>query len=128
MEVVLVRQSNPDYQSRFTDWLTKEAVQHSTIPYLLDAFCCFLNSEGFEIFRCNLATDTIHPQMTGARHVWYDTVTDPGPINPAVVVDRRQYQLNGAMIDEVFFNSGSQENPQYTASPFYHVDLLGELY
>ena len=128
MEVVLVRQSNPDYQSRFTDWLTKEAVQHSTIPYLLDAFCCFLNSEGFEIFRCNLATDTIHPQMTGARHVWYDTVTDPGPINPAVVVDRRQYQLNGAMIDEVFFNSGSQENPQYKASPFYQVELLGELY
>jgi hypothetical protein len=31
--------------------------------------------------------------MTGMRHVWFSEAIDPGPINPAVVVERRQYRL-----------------------------------
>ena len=124
----MARISQPEYQDRFVDWLTSEAVRHSTIPYLMDAFCRFLNSEGFKVYRCNLAADTVHPQMAGTRHVWFNKTAEPGPINPAVVVERRQYHIDDAMIDEVFFKAGSTKNPQYKASPFYQVELLGELY
>jgi adenylate cyclase len=32
------------------------------------------------------------------------------------------------LIDEVFFNAGSQQSPQYLSSPFHAVEQLGELY
>jgi adenylate cyclase len=95
---------------------------------LLDAFCKFLNAEGFAVRRCNLATETIHPLMTGSRYVWYDEAIEPGPLNPSVIVARRQYRVGAALIDEVFFNSGSQHTAQYLASPFYQVELHGELF
>lgn len=119
---------NPPYRELFVSWLTAHGAGQESIPVLLDAVCRFLTSQGFAIYRCNLATDTIHPQMTGMRHVWFSDETDPGPINPAVLVDRRQYRIGDALIDEVFFNADSEENPQYKASPFYKVKLLGELY
>ena len=116
------------YRDAFADWLTQVGAKATSLPELIDGFCRFLNAHGYRIRRCNLATDTVHPQMTGMRHVWFDRAADPGPINPAVVVARRQYNLGPALIDEVFFNAGSQQNPQYLASPFYKVEQQGELY
>lgn len=98
-----------------------------SLPLLLNGYCQFLNTEGFAVRRCNLATETIHPLMTGTRYVWYDEAIDPGPLNPAVIVARRQYRVGSALIDEVFFNSGSQHSAQFIASPFYQVELHGEL-
>jgi adenylate cyclase len=66
--------------------------------------------------------------MHNTRHVWFDRVTDPGPINPDVVVARTQYQFGDSLIDEVYFNSGSQQNPQFLASPFYVIEQQGELH
>ena len=119
---------NGTFRDRFAAWLVESGAKITTIPVLIDAYCGFLNSEGYSIHRCNLATDTIHPQMTGMRHVWFAEAVDPGPINPSVLVARRQYRMGEALIDEVFFNAGSQQNPQYKASPFYQVEQLGELY
>ena len=119
---------NTSFRDSFTAWLTSRGVAHRSLPDLLDGFCRFLNANGFQIMRCNLATETVHPLMTSTRHVWFATMTDPGEINPAVVVDRRQYQIGEALIDEVFFNAGSEESPQYVASPFYQVAKHGELY
>lgn len=117
-----------NFRQSFSNWLTTEGSDTSSIPLLIDSFCRFLTANGYAVHRCNLATDTIHPQMTGMRHVWYSEKTDPGSINPAVLVDRQQYQIGKAFIDEVFFNAGSQENPQYKASPFFVVEQKGELY
>lgn len=121
-------ESTPHYRELFVSWLTDHGAGQESIPHLLDAFCRFLISQGFAIYRCNLATDTIHPQMTALRHVWFSEETDPGPINPAVLVDRRQYRIGDALIDEVFFNSGSRDSPQYKVSPFFKIKQLGELY
>ena len=115
------------YRERYVEWLTLDGVGCATLPLLLDGFCQFLNGEGFAVRRCNLATETIHPLMTGTRYVWYDEAIEPGPLNPAVVVARRQYRIGSALIDEVFFNSGSQHSAQYLASPFHQVELHGEL-
>jgi adenylate cyclase len=116
------------FSQRYSDWLTGKAAETTSIPHLIDSYCRLMIEEGFDIFRCNLATDTIHPQMTGIRHVWYREAADIGDINPKVLVDRRQYRIGDAMIDEVFFNSVSHQNPQYKASPFYVVENKGELY
>jgi len=116
------------YREHYSAWLVEHGAAARTLPELLDGFCRFLTAEGFAIHRCNLATDTIHPQMTGLRHVWFAEAIDPGAINPAVLVARRQYRIGEALIDEIFFNAGSQENPQYKASPFYQIEQLGELY
>lgn len=110
------------------DWIASDGAASESIPLLIDSYCRFLNRQGFAIRRCNLATETVHPLMANTRHVWFDRATDPGPINPAVVVERRQYHLGGSMIDEVYFNAGSQKNPQYLASPFHKVEQVGELY
>lgn len=99
----------------------------TTLPLLLDGFCKFLNAQGFAVRRCNLATETLHPLMTGTRYVWYDEAVEPGPLNPAVIVARQQYRIGAALIDEVFFNSGSQHSAQYLVSPFHQVEILGEL-
>lgn len=116
------------FRDRFSGWLTSEAADATSIPHLLDSFCRFMTEEGFGIYRCNLATDTIHPQMTGMRHVWFREAADAGTINSDVLVNRRQYRIGNAMIDEIFFNAGSQDNPQYKVSPFYVVEQQGELY
>lgn len=116
------------FREQFIRWLTGHGAGLDSIPHLLDAFCRFLIAQGYAIYRCNLATDTVHPQMTGMRHVWFGEETDPGRINPAVLVDRRQYRIHDALIDEAFFNATSEDNPQYKASPFYQVKLHGELY
>ena len=116
------------YRESFTDWLVTDGSGQPSLPTLVDSFCRFLNAHGFAIKRCNLASETVHPLMTSTRHVWFDQATDAGAINPAVIVHRRQYAIGDALIDEVFFNAGSEESPQYVASPFYQVARRGELY
>lgn len=116
------------FDRRLLDWISNEGAASTSIPLLIDSYCRFLNGEGFAIRRCNLATETVHPLMSNARHVWYDCAAEPVPINPAVIVQRRQYHLGDSMIDEVYFNDGSQKNPQYLVSPFYRVEQIGELY
>ena len=101
------------FRDDLLDWATEEGAVSKSIPALLDGYCRFLCRQGFAIRRCNLATETIHPLMHNTRHVWFDRVTDPGPLNPDVVVARRQYDFAGSMIDEVYFNSGSQKIPNF---------------
>ena len=116
------------FRDDLLDWASGEGTGCKSVPLLLDSFCRFLNGQHFRIRRCNLATETVHPLMHNTRHVWFDRATDPGPINPAVVVERRQYDLGSSMIDEVYFNSGSQKNPQFLASPFFVIEEKGELH
>jgi adenylate cyclase len=116
------------FRDDLLDWATDEGAASKSVPALLDGYCRFLCRQGFAIRRCNLATETVHPLMHNTRHVWFDRVTDPGPINPAVVVARRQYPFGDSMIDEVYFNSGSQKNPQFLASPFFVIEEQGELH
>jgi adenylate cyclase len=116
------------FRHHFSGWLTSVGAGTTSIPHLVDTYCRFMTKEGFGIYRCNLATDTIHPQMTGMRHVWFSEAADAMNINSDVLVDRRQYRIGDAMIDEVFFNAVGHVSPQYKASPFYIVEQKGELY
>lgn len=116
-----------DRRERFDDWLIGEGARIDSLSLLVDSFCRFLNREGFQIRRCNLASETVHPLMKNTRHVWFDKAEELTPINPAVVVARRQYAIGDALIDEVHLNAASQHNPQYLASPFYQIELHGEL-
>lgn len=116
------------FRDDLLDWATDDGAACKSIPLLVDSYCRFLCQQGFAIRRCNLATETVHPLMHNTRHVWFDRATDPGPINPAVVVARRQYAFGESLIDEVYFNSGSQRNPQFLASPFFVIEEEGELH
>ena len=126
--IVDTSQALSGFRERFLDWLVQKGARAQSLPHLLDSWCRLMNGEGFHIYRCNLATEAVHPLISNTRHVWFPVVTDPGPINPAVVIERRQFEIDGAMVDEVLFNTGSQKNPQYLASPFAKVEVLGELY
>ena len=75
-----------------------------------------------------MTTATIHPLMHNTRHVWFDRAVDPGPINPAVLVARREYAFGDSLIDEVFFNADAGRNPQFVASPFFVIEQEGELH
>jgi hypothetical protein len=97
-----------DFRDRFAGWLTGQGAEADSIAPLIHAFCTFLNDANFAIHRCSLATETVHPQMTGMRHVWYRQAVEIAPVNAAVLVDRRQYRVGDALIDEIFFNSQSQ--------------------
>jgi adenylate cyclase len=116
------------FRDDLLDWATDEATACKSIPVLLDSYCRFLCHHEFAIRRCNMTTATIHPLMHNTRHVWFDRATDPGPINPDVVVARRQYAFGNSSIDEVFFNAGAPRNPQFVASPFYVIEQDGELH
>jgi adenylate cyclase len=116
------------FRDDLLDWAADEGAASKSVPSLLDGYCRFLCRQGFSIRRCNLATETVHPLMHNTRHVWFDRVTDPGSINPAVVVARRQHAFGESLIDEVYFNSGSQRNPQFLASPFFVIEESGELH
>lgn len=122
-----MRQS-PGFRLDLVSWLTEQGSAHVSIPDYIDAFCRFLNAQGFGIRRCNLATQTVHPQMTAIRHVWSARAMEPVPIPPLVILSRRQYPMGAAMIDEVFFSRSSTDTPQYRASPFYVLDTANELY
>lgn len=116
------------FRERYSAWLAGPCIDIDSLPALIDAFCQFLNREDYAIHRCSLPTETVHPQMTGMRHVWYREAVEITPVNPAVLVERRQYRIGEALIDEIFFNSFSQQSPQYKASPFYRIEQEGELY
>ena len=116
------------FRDAFADWLVETGAKVTTIPYLIDAYCRFLIADGYAIHRCNLATDTIHPQMTGFRHVWFAEAIDAGPVTASVTFQRRKFHIGDAVIDEIFFREGSRDTPQYRASPFYHITRHGELY
>lgn len=120
--------NNRDFRAAFIAWLVSHGTKTNAIPDFLDGFCRFLNDFGYGIRRCNLATRTVHPQMVAIRHVWSDRPLSLVPINPAVVVSRRQYRIGEAMIDVVFFNAMNEKNPQYLASPFYRIESCKELY
>lgn len=120
--------SDDDFRAAFTAWLVSHGTKVNSIPDFLDGFCRCLNGFGYGIRRCNLATRTVHPQMVAIRHVWSDGPLPIVPINPAVVVSRRQYRIDEAMIDVVFFNAMNEKNPQYLASPFHRIESCKELY
>lgn len=115
------------FSERLLEWIAAEGATAPSIPLLIDSYCRFLNREGFAIRRCNLATETVHPLMANTRHVWFDRATEAGLVNPDVIVERRQYQLGEAMIDEIHFNKLSDRNPQYVASPFFQVETCWEV-
>ena len=117
-----------DYRDAFAAWLVNDGAPTHSIPDFLDAFCRFLNRQDYAIRRCNLATRTVHPQMVAIRHVWSDRALPIVPINPAVVVSRRQFRMGEAMIDVVFFNAMNETNPQYRVSPFFRIESCKELY
>lgn len=116
------------FRDRFVAWLTGEGAASPSLPALLDGWCRFLNAEDFAVYRCNLATEAVHPLISNTRHVWFPEAVDPGAVNPAVIIARRQFHFGAAMIDEILFNTGSQRNPQYLASPFFAVESRGEIY
>ncbi len=116
------------FRDELLDWAADEGAACKSIASLLDSYCRFLCREGFSIRRCNMATETVHPLMHNTRHVWFDRATDPGPINPDVIVARRQYAYGESLIDEVFFNAGSPRNPQFLVSPFFVIETEGELH
>lgn len=116
------------FRDQLLDWITDEATACKSIPFLLDSYCRFLCRQGFAVRRCNMTTGTIHPLMHNSRHVWFDRATDPGPINPSVLVARRQYALGVSLIDEAYFNSDASKNPQFLASPFFVIEQHGELH
>jgi adenylate cyclase len=116
------------FHRRLLDWIAGDGAAAASIPLLIDSYARFLNREGFAVRRCNLATETIHPLMANSRHVWFDQATEPSTVNPAIIIERRQYYVEGAMIDELFMNSIAQQNPQYLASPFARVDDDHDLY
>ena len=62
-------ESASDFRDRFIAWLTGEGARHRSIPHLVDSYCRLLRSLGYGVRRCNLATDTVHPQMTGTIEV-----------------------------------------------------------
>ena len=124
----MAARTHSGFRERFAEWLTQKGAATRSIPELLDGWCRLLNAEDFAVFRCNLATEAVHPLITNTRHVWFVEATDPGAINPAVIIERRQFRMGEAMVDEVLFNTGSQRNPQYLASPFARVEETGELY
>lgn len=109
------------------EWAVQRAAACEDVPHLLDSYCRFLRHQGIGVRRCNLKTDTIHPQMWAMRYVWFSEHADPGPINPAVIVRRRQYEIDDAFIDEVFFFASGHTSPQYVASPFYRIEQEGEM-
>ena len=115
------------FRDELLDWAF-EATDCKSIPLLIDSYCRFLGGQGFAIRRCNMATETVHPLMHNMRHVWFDRATDPGPINPDVVVARRQYRFGDSQIDEIYFNAGSPRNPQFLVSPFFVIEQQGELH
>lgn len=117
-----------EFRTQLLDWLTAQGSRCRDIPEYLASYCVLLNDAGFGIRRCNLATQTVHPQMRAIRHVWSDRPMAIVPVNPAVVVRRRQYELGGGMIDELYFNALNEQNPQYLASPFYAIITRKELY
>ena len=117
----------PGVRDELLDWAF-DAAACKSIPVLIDSYCRFLCGQGFAIRRCNMATATVHPLMHNMRHVWFDRATDAGPINPDVVVARSQYRFGESMIDEIYFNAGSPNNPQFLASPFFLVEQRGELH
>lgn len=116
------------FRDELLDWATDEATACKSIPLLLDSYCRFLCRQGLAIRRCNMTTATIHPLMHNTRHVWFDRVTDPGPVNPDVMVARRQYTFGESFIDEVFFNANAPKNPQFVRSPFFVIEQQGELH
>ena len=116
------------FKEQFEDWLTGDGQRSKSIPLLLNGYCRFLRAHGYGVKRCNLAADTIHPQMKTTRHVWFSEEAELSPINPAVLVRRNQYRIGDAMIDEAFLNATNQANPQFLASPFHRVASEGELY
>lgn len=117
-----------DFRDRFVDWLTSVGAQERSLPSLINAFCHQLNGEGFAIRRCSLASETVHPLMANTRHVWFDRAVDPGPLASPAIIARRQYRIGDSLIDETFIRAGGSRTPQYLASPFYQVELHGELY
>lgn len=116
------------FRDELLDWGFNKATACKSIAALLDSYCRFLCHEGFAIRRCNMTTATIHPLMHNSRHVWFDRATDPGPINPDVVVGRHQYTFGHSLIDEIYFNANAPRNPQFLASPFYVIEQRGELH
>jgi adenylate cyclase len=124
----IIGKTHPHLRRQYEDWLTCQGQAARTIPLLLDAYCRFLRAHGLSVRRCNLATDTVHPQMRGTRHVWYSEEHDPGPIDPSAFVRRNHHRLGEAMIDEVFFNANSRSTSQFRASPFHVLSTQEELY
>jgi adenylate cyclase len=116
------------FRVEFERWLVDRGRDCKSTLELIDGLCWLLNEHDFKIRRCNLATETVHPQMKAIRLLWSSEPVEPGFINPEVLVQRRVQQMGEAMIDLAYFKAGSRENPQYQSSPFYQIELEGELY
>jgi adenylate cyclase len=119
---------NSVFRASFEHWFVNSSRGCGDTLELIDGLCGLLNKHGFRIRRCNLATETLHPQMQAIRLLWCNEPVEPGYIDPAVLVRRSTRRLGQAMIDQAYFNASSRDSPQYRDSPFYQIERDGELY
>ncbi len=109
----------------FGDWLARKSGKEASAVEFFGAFTGFLNRAGYQIFRANFASRSLHPQFGAISLVWSDVDNIPLPPPGTGIQDVRQIKLKNGYVNHIRILRVNIETPAFRESPMAPVILHG---
>lgn len=110
----------------FNAWLTREATQLGSVIEYFGSFNEFLRDCGFQIFRANFASRSLHPQFGAISLIWSSIDDIPLPPAGSGIQDVRKIKLKNGYVYLVRILKVATDAPAFRESPMAPVILHGK--
>ena len=106
---------------QFCEWQITHGTHIENAKAYLHGVIQFLNQHGFQIFRSNLASRLLHPQVGQTAYIWTTESTLPPTPAGLQVVERSEVKFDAARVIELRFIQGTINAAPIKNSPIHRV-------
>lgn len=110
----------------FAAWHARSAQKSGSALEFFGAYIDFLNASGFEIFRANFASRSLHPQFGAVSLIWSSEDNIPLPPQNSGIADMRQVKVANGYVNHVRILKVDTEAVPFRNSPMAPVILEGK--
>jgi adenylate cyclase len=116
----------PGLVLEFADWVGLNSGNATSALEFFGAYIGFLNTAGYEIFRANFASRSLHPQFGAISLIWSDVDNIPLPPPGTGIQDMRQIKLSNGYVNHIRILRVNIDTPAFRESPLAPVILEGK--
>ena len=110
----------------FGAWHARTAAKNTSALEFFGAYIDFLNAAGFEIFRANFASRSLHPQFGAVSLIWSSENNIPLPPSNTGIANMRQVKVENGYVNHVRILKVDTEAVAFRNSPMSPVILEGK--
>lgn len=111
----------------FADWLTRKTAKIASATEFFAGFNEFLNANGYDIFRANFASRSLHPQFGAISLIWSNEDNIPLPPPGTGIRDMHKVKIKSGWVNLIRILRVNIDTPAFRDSPMAPVILHGRV-